>query len=186
MAISSFIKDMMMARQISMSKGRTEILGFRMAFLPVHTLTALIEELYQREGNDAFDMLFEMGKAHGHFAIEELGKKHGIPKREFLEETLTSANVLGLGEFRLEKFNYDKKRFTLTIHDSPLAQEFSESEILADVDIPIDHIQRGMTHAVADELFDGPISSRETRCSFHGDNYCQFEITADPDEGQGG
>lgn len=176
MTLSSFLKKMLMARQLTFEEGRFEMLGIRGVNLPVFTLVSIFEEMYDEAGDDLFDMLFEAGKAHGEYAIEAIGREHEMSKNEYLPKTIDSANVMGLGELDVTTFSPDKGRLRVKITDSPFVEFFQESDTLQDIDRPVDTLQRGIVHGVGNELLDGPITSEEVNCAFLGDPHCEIVV----------
>lgn len=174
MTISKFVQRMIFANQLTMEDGYIELLGFRMAMLPTHTLTKLIEELYEVHGEEAFDIMFRVGKHHGHYATNVLGKRHDIPRRQFVSETLESAGILGLGQFESDVLNFDEGKLVFRIEDSPFPEKFRDSDVLSDIDHPVDHLQRGMFHAIAEDMFDAQVISREPECEFLGSSHCKL------------
>lgn len=179
MMVSDFVQKMMFANELTMEDGRTELLGFRMVMIPAYTLTKIVEEIYQIQGDEAFDILFRAGKHHGHYATDVLGAEHNISRRQFTSETLDSAGILGLGRFEADAINFDEGRLVFRIEDSPFPKQFRESDVLSDIDTPADHLQRGMLHGVGEDLFDTPVTSEEIRCEFLGDSHCKLIVQAE-------
>jgi len=178
MGVSNFVKKMIFARQISFDKGRFEMFGIRGVILPVFTFTKLIEEVYGEKGEKVFDILFEAGKHHGHFGIEEVGRQNKASKREFLEEVIDAGNVMGLGEAEVRNLDMREKKMRITLSDSPFAEQFRDSDVLKSIDHPIDHFQRGVFHAIGEEILESEVISRENKCVFVGDNICEIIIEA--------
>jgi hypothetical protein len=87
------MSKMVKSNQLNLTDGELDLLGFRMAMLPVFTWTKLIENLYERLGEEVFDILHDVGKAHGQYAIDEIGKKHDIPRKQFLDQALYTADA---------------------------------------------------------------------------------------------
>ncbi len=170
------MKKMVKSNQLELDDGDIDLLGFRMGMVPIYTWTKLIERLYEMQGEEAFDILFEVGKEHGQYAIDEIGKEHDIPRRQFLDQSLYTADVLGLGRFSLEKINFESGKIIYKIEDSPFKEEFENSDILSDLDREVDDLQRGMFHKVAECVLDSQVESRETHCTFKGDSYCRFVV----------
>lgn len=176
MPVSKFIKKMMFARQLEFKEGRFEMLGIRGVILPAFTLTKLVEEVHKEKGGKVFDILFEAGKHHGKLGIQEIGEKHSMSKRKFLNKVIDSGNVMGLGKAEIELLDPKKKLLKVRLEDSPFKHHFEESDILSGVDHPIDSFQQGIFHAMAEEMFDQEMVSEESSCAFLGDDYCEFKI----------
>lgn len=174
--LGDYVKKALNSGQLRMKDGEIELLGFRLAMLPAHTWTKLIEQMYEKNGDEAFEMLFETGLKHGEYAIEQFGEKHGIPKRQFLDQALESVELLGIGKFEVEKFNLDRGEIVYKVENSPFPEHFQESEILSELDRSIDEIHRGMSHAVSEAILDQEVTSKETKCRFKGDRHCKFVV----------
>lgn len=174
--MSDFVQRMMFADQLVMEDGRIELLGFRMAMLPTYTITKIVEEIYKERGDEAFDILFRAGKQHGHYATDVLGEEHDIPRKQFLSETLDSSGILGLGKFEADAINFDEGSMVFRLADSPFPEEFHESKVIEEVDMPVDHMQRGMLHGVAEDLFKAEVTAKETHCRYLGDAHCRFVV----------
>lgn len=179
--LKGFFKKLIMARQLTLEDGRIEEFGVRMAFLPTYTITKLVEEMYADDPAAAFDHLFETGRAHGHYVFEEVGEAHDVPRNRFVQETVESANVLGLGEVTAEQVNTETGKIVLRVEDSPFAETFPKSDVLADVDRPVDDLMRGMIHGIAEKMFDAPATSHESQCEFQGDPFCRIVVTTEDD-----
>lgn len=164
-----------MAKQLTIQDGRIEEFGVRMAFFPTFTLIKMVEKMYVREGEEAFKMLFEAGRDHGHYIVEEVGKKNDIPKNRFVEETVESANVLGLGKIEAKQFN-PKGRILLEITDSPFVEEIRNNEKFGAMDRPVDDMLRGMIHGIAEDIFESEVESEEKMCEYQGDPHCLIEV----------
>ena len=176
MPVSKFIKKMMFSRQLDFKEGKFEMLGIRGAILPIRTLTTFIEEMYKEQGEDVFDMLFETGKEHGRIGVEKLGKKHSVPKREFLNQIVDSGNIMGLGKAEIEVFDPSNGNLRIKLEKSPFEEAFKDSEALDDLERPIDDFQKGIFHAMADAVFEKDVKSKQTKCSYLGDQHCEFKI----------
>lgn len=164
-----------MAKQLTIEDGRIEEFGVRMAFFPTFTLIKMVEKMYERQGEEAFEILFEAGKDHGHHIVEEVGKKNDIPKNRFVEETVESANVLGLGKVESKQFN-PEGRILLKVTDSPFVEEIRKSDKFGDMDRPVDDLMRGMIHGIGEEIFETEVDSKEKMCEIQGDNHCLIEV----------
>lgn len=176
MGMSNFVKKMMFAHQLEFEEGKFEMLGIRGTILPVFTLTRIIESLFEEKGEDAFDLLFQVGKEHGELGVEKMGREHKVSKREFFQKLTKSANVMGLGTVEMERFEMDEKKIVLVITGSPLVEEFKNSEVLSDIDRPVNDFLRGVIHAMAEEVFESEAVSEEKKCEFLGDERCEIHV----------
>ncbi|WEL19320.1 hypothetical protein [Candidatus Nanohalococcus occultus] len=169
------MRKMVNTNQLNLSDGEIHLFDFRMGMLPIQTLTSLFENIYERIGEEAFEVLFQAGKTHGQMAIDDIGKAHGVPKKQFIEQTIYTADALGLGEFKLERIDLEEQVIAYRIDNSPFKEQFEKSEALRDLDRPIDELQRGMFHRVSQRVLNADtVETRETHCRFQGDAYCRF------------
>lgn len=174
--LGEYVKKALNSGQFKMKDGEIELLEFRLAMLPAYTWTKLIEGMYEKNGEEAFELLLEVGKQHGEYAIDQFGKRHNIPKRQFLDQAMDSVNILGIGEFSLEKFNPQSGEVVYRIENSPFPEQFHESEILSELDRSIDFIQLGMCHSVTEAILDQEVESKEVKCEFQGDSHCEIVV----------
>jgi len=175
MTFEGFFKRLVMSNQLTIEDGRIEEFGVRMAFFPVFTLNRIVEMTYEKEGEEAFNLLFEAGKEHGHHIIQEVGGEHDVAKNRFMEETIESANVLGIGEIELEEFS-PKGKIAVKVTDSPFVKGLKDSEVVGDLDRPVDDFVRGILQAMAEDIFDADATAEETMCEFQGDPYCRLVV----------
>lgn len=170
------MKKMINSNQLILEDGRLECLGFNMMMLPAFTWTKIVERLYEEVGEEAFEVLFEVGKEHGEYAIQKVGRDNNVSKRQFIDQSMHTANVLGIGKFNAERLDPDKGELVYTVEDSPFKEEFENSEVLKDVKGPIDYLHLGIGHSVGKILLDGEVESKETKCIFEGDQKCRFVV----------
>ncbi len=178
MGLNKFLKKMLFSRKLDFQEGKLEILGVRGIMLPTFTFSHLLEEIYRNSGDQLFDFLFETGKNHAEEAIEAIFSKYKVPKREFPSQALDSGNIMGLGKLEVDYFMPDKKKLKLTIKNSPFVEEFKQSDVLKDLERPVDDLQRGFIHAYAEKLFDCEVESKEEKCEFLGHEKCVIKVQA--------
>ncbi len=172
--IGENMKKMVQSNQLDLLDGEIRLFDFRMGMLPVFTWTKLIEKLYRKNGEEAFEILFEVGKDHGQYAIDKIGKENDISKKRFLNQSLYTADVLGLGKIRVEKLNINSGEIVFRLENSPFKEYFEDSEMLSDIDGTIDYLQLGMAQKVSEEVLGGEVETEETECTFQGDDCCRI------------
>lgn len=179
MPVQDYIKKMMFAHQIDFQEGRFEMFDIRGVILPAFTLMKFIEEMYKEKGDAVFDILYETGREHGRLGIEQIGERHKIPKREFFSKVFESGNIMGLGKAEIEYFNPDKPDLGIKLTDSPLDEQFKESEVLSEVDRPVNEFLRGVFTEMADSVIEEDVRMEQSACEYLGDRYCAFELVVE-------
>ncbi|MFB6294801.1 MAG: V4R domain-containing protein [Candidatus Nanohaloarchaea archaeon] len=178
--MSKFVKKMMFAHQLDFEEGRFEMLGVRGVILPAFTVTRLMEQAYEEVGEDAFDILFQVGVDHGRMAIEDVGEEHSMSKNEFMKKMVESGNVMGVGKMSLEEFDPADGEAAVTLQDSPFAEQFMDSGTFQNLDRPVDDLIRGVLHGIFADIFDTEtVTVEETKCAFQGDGMCEFRPSRD-------
>lgn len=171
------MKKMFNSNQLNLKDGEIQLFDFDMLMMPVYTFTALLELISERcDEDEVFDMLFEIGKRHGQYAIDEIGKVNEMPKKRFIEQAIYTGDVLGMGHLSYEKLDFKAGKLVFKIEDSPLAEHFQNSEALSDLDRTIDEFHRGIFHKIGEVTLEGEVESTETHCNYLSDDYCRIVV----------
>lgn len=166
----------MFSQKLNFKEGRFEMFGLRGVILPSFTLSKLLEEIYEREGDELFEILFKTGKAHGKKGIEEIGEKNKVSKREFISKLSDSANLMGLGKIELKDVNMDDQICVIRVENSPLVEEFKNSDAFSETERPVMELTRGIYHKMNSELWDTEVKSEFTKSEFLGDKCTEIRV----------
>lgn len=149
---------MLRSNNLSFKEGYFEMLGLRGVILPEHTHATFIEEIYERSGDELYDILFETGKAHGKHGIDRVGRKKGTSKREWVMDLEGSANVMGLGKIEVDEFNLQTGKLVIGLTDPATVEEL-ERKGFEEPEKPVLEFVRGIYHGMAEEIFETGVSS---------------------------
>lgn len=171
MSLGKLIKDMIRSNTLSYHEGRLEILGLRGVVLPARTYVKILEETEEKTEEDVLDILFEIGLEHGKIAVNDVGRENNTSPRQFIEQVIRTANVMGIGKIEVEYYDLEEKVLITSIKGSPTNSFFKESDTL-DYDQPIHQLWRGAIHAMSEGIFRSEIDSQEEKCEYLGDDKC--------------
>lgn len=153
--LSEFIKDLVMARQLKFEKGRFEMFGIRAVIFAEKTFAALIQELYDRHGDEVYGIMYEMGRKQGHQAVDEVARKYEADVRELFLELYESANAQGLGKMEYQEFDSDGF-IKLTLSDIPFVEELDGIE---EPERPAAEFIRGVYQGIGEEVFEPEVET---------------------------
>lgn len=122
MPLSRFIKKLVQSRKVDMKKGKITVFGIPGVLLPVDTWVNLGEKLEERMGDEAYEVMFLIGKDQGKQSVEEVGSKNKMGQREFIEKMIGLANIMGVGEMKVVDSDPNTS-ITLSVKESPFLRE---------------------------------------------------------------
>lgn len=168
MPVKKFVKKMLFSHKLKFKEGKIKLFDIKAALLPISTVSKIIEELYSRLDETASDILFEVGKSQGNQAIEDVARDNNAGKREFVDKMVDLANIMGLGEWNVEKFDLEEE-IRFSIKDSPLISELKEVDSLEKREKPVEQFSRGVAHGIGSNLLEGEVGSEILKSQFLGD-----------------
>lgn len=168
MAVSDFVKKLIFSKKLTFGEGKFEMFDIEGVILPVQPFVTMLEATHKRIGEEVFEIMFNSGKKQGKVAIEEIGKKNSMKKKEFFSKMVESANVMGIGKIEVEKFS-EEGSLVCSLANSPIVREIQESEEFKHVDEPVAHFFRGLIHGLAEGVFNGKVNSEFTKSEYMGD-----------------
>lgn len=177
MSLGNLIKEMVRSNTLNYQEGYLEILGIRGVVLPAPTYVNLLEETERRTEDNVLDILFETGLKHGKIAVNDVGRKNETSPRQFVDQVIQTANVMGIGRVEVERYDHEKGILVTSIDGSPINDLFEKSSVLC-YDRPIHHFWRGAIHAMSEEVFDAEIESEEKQCEYLGHDKCLIRCEA--------
>jgi predicted hydrocarbon binding protein len=145
--------------------------GFRLGearFLLIRpeTLIGLQKALERALGAGAADCFAEGGRAGGARAMPTLAG--GAEERA--QALARMGAELGWGIFTVETMT--PTTLVITVANSPFAEAHGRAPE------PVCHLTRGVLEALAENIFGGRVSVRETHCEAAGASHCRFEARA--------
>jgi len=139
-------------------------------------LQKLLEKLYGKI--PAASILHHLGYTQAKQGIKLINKRFGYAititdKRKLLEFHEGQAEIIGLGRFKISKFDFDKNIFILR-GTSTLACEYLKFFGLQKY--PVDHFLRGGLVAAIESLTNKKMFCYESKCIAKGNPFCEFVI----------
>lgn len=177
MTLGGLIEDLIRSNRLKYTEGHLEILDIPGIVLPAPTYVILLEEIASSTDVEVLDLLFEAGLKHGKIAVNDVGRKNKTSPRQFVEQVINTANVMGMGKIEVERYDHDKGILVTSIDNSPINTFIEKSSVL-DYDRPIHHFWRGAIHSMSEEIFDSEIESEEKQCEYLGDDKCLIRCEA--------
>ena len=175
MPVKDFVKKMIFSHKLKFRDGKIKLFDIKASLLPISTVGRLIEQLYKNMGEGASEILFEVGKIQGNQAIDDVARENRAGKREFLDKMVDLANVMGIGEWRVENFNLSRE-IEFSIHESPLISELKTYESLKSREKPIEEFSHGVAYGIGSNLLEGDVNSKITNSQFLGDKKTTIKV----------
>jgi predicted hydrocarbon binding protein len=168
MGVSEYVRKLIFSKRMKFEEGKFEMFGIEGIILPVDTFTRMLEVAHEKTGEEVFDIMFESGRQQGNIAINQVGKKNNMRKKEFFSKMIESANVMGIGKIEVEKFSEDES-LVCALRNSTITQEIKRSEEFEDLNQPVEHFFRGLIHGLAEEVFEQDIKAEFAKSEYMGD-----------------
>jgi predicted hydrocarbon binding protein len=168
MAVSDFVEKLMFSKKLTFAEGKFEMFGVEGVIFPADVFTKMLEVTHEKTGEEVFEIMFESGRKQGNVAIEEIGKKNNMKKKEFFSKMVESANVMGIWKLEVEKFS-EEGSLVCSLTDSPITREIKQSEEFEDVNKPVENFFRGLIHGLGEEVFEEKVKSEFTKSEYMGD-----------------
>lgn len=173
MPLSKFVKKLVQSRKIDMEKGRIDVFGIPAVMFPVDTWVNLGHNLESRMGEEAYQVMFEIGKDQGRQSVQDIGAENKMGQREFLQKMIGLANIMGTGEMKVEN-STPNESLELSVKDSPLLRPESKDE---------DHIGlaeflRGTAAGVGEGMFDEEVRTDIMELNYNNPNRVVFKVSS--------
>ncbi|MBW2966526.1 4-vinyl reductase [Candidatus Woesearchaeota archaeon] len=126
----------------------------------------------------AANIYYRVGKFQGKQGVRMTSERFGyaktfIDKKRLLEFNVQQSNLVGFGEMKWAKIDFNKNIFVM-VGKSALAEEYVRFFGLQKN--PIDYFLRGCTTAIIEEVVDRKMLCIETKCIAKGNRYCEFVV----------
>ncbi len=97
---------------------------------------------------------------------------HNLSDSETIEFMMTMGAEIGWGHFKLDEYDFAKKKLQISVEDSAFAEAYGNS------DEGVCHLIRGVLSGLATILFSRNCTASEIECMARGDHHCVFRISA--------
>jgi predicted hydrocarbon binding protein len=166
----SIFEELMLARQLSFSKGSIELLGNRVVIFNAN----LFSEYALRINNspDAVALLYEAVKSSFRDGFgKSVGEKYKFSFNDYFKWMKDLAEMNGWGLFTWEGLDQETKKGALFVENSPIAKD-----LVGKVKNPVDHVICGFIAGGASAAFASDIDVIEKECVALGAQRCEFSL----------
>lgn len=164
----NLFEKLLLARQISFTDGRIELLGQRVVISNANLFSE-----YTFRINDKPELVFDLyDSVKSSFAedfAKGLGKEFGFAFKDFVKWMTDLSNMTGWGMFTWEYYDEAKKSWVITVEDSPISKKLNGK-----VNKPVDHIIRGFIAGGASAALRENMDVIEEECVALGAGKCRF------------
>ena len=120
----------------------------------------------------AIDALFEGGYQGGYLSAKKYKAIQDLSDEETINFMMAMGAEIGWGNFKLDQYDFDKKKLQISVEDSPFAAAYGDSSE------GVCHLTRGVLCGLATILFSRSCMASEVECMAKGDHHCVFLICA--------
>src|SRR5271157_3801045 len=154
----SIFEELMLARQLSFSKGSIELLGNRVVIFNANLFSEYTLRI--NDSPDAVSLLYETVKSsfRDGFA-KSVGEKYKFSFSDYFKWMKDLAEMNGWGVFTWEGLDQEARQGVLFVENSPIAKDLAGK-----VRNPVDHIIRGFIAGGASAAFASDIDVVEKEC----------------------
>jgi predicted hydrocarbon binding protein len=164
-------KKLLMARQIQFEKGKLELLGQPVVFVPVQMFSHLIK--HTKNSQKIANLIYTGCKLASEDFSKMMNKKYKFKtRRDFSKWLIDLFSLSGWGILTLEKLDFEGGEAIFHLKDSPVCKMYGRS------DKPIDHAIRGLLAGGGHGILAKEVNAIETKCVSMGGTYCEFILKA--------
>lgn len=173
-------KKLLLARQMSIEKGKIEMLGQRMIIAPVYTFSYIIKNAVNQDemGRLIYDACKHANNDPRGFT-HDVSRKYKLRGEKLIRWMADIATTSGWGVINVVKVDEREKTAVVNIEDSPVAKFIGKSKH------PVDHPIRGYMAGAAEVIFNDLKANKgewvkydyiETHCRATGNPFCSFKL----------
>ena len=146
--------------------------GVRVIVMRAGTLVDIQKGVEATIGDEASVVFYEAGMRAGKNSTKVLLEEWEERGRGFLKRWGDFYNSSGVGWFKLEEIevDFEKGNGHIRIKQSFIADKYGSSER------PVCHFMCGFFVGVLEEILEGKLMCKETRCISKGDPCCEFQF----------
>jgi len=171
MPLFNFVKQLILANQISFEEGEIKLLGQNMAMSPLSFYSTLLTELRKAQPEKYSDIIYAVAKESSNRHSKAVKEKFKMDARKQTEFDLNTLALAGLGKGELIEFDAVNKKALVKVTDSHIAKALHPS------DAAVDFLIAGFLAGSAASAFAAEnIECREIKCRAKGDAFCLFRI----------
>ncbi len=165
----SFLEKLMLSKQIKFEDGQTEILKQRVIFVPSDFLGEYTFEIL-REPELVKLIYFTLKQGVNNFG-EQIMRTYGSTITDYSKLLRDLSDLAGWGKTTYESLNIEQGSATLIIENSPVS-----SYLKGRVNLPCDHISRGVIAGIASIALKKDLDVLEIECIATGNKACKMVL----------
>lgn len=166
----NLFKKLLVSRHINIEKGKMDLLGHSIVFIPVEMFAYVIKE--SKNSKEIGNLIYEGCRKAAKDFSKDINKKYRFKnKREFSKWLIDLFSLSGWGILTLQKLDLKNKKAIFRLHDSPVCKIYGKSKE------PLDHAIRGLLAGGSCEILNGNIHGVETKCASMNGSYCEFVMS---------
>lgn len=176
MGVTKYAHRMIFSGFMKLKRGKLVLSKTRAIILPAPFVASFLEESYQQNGDEIFEMMFNAARDLAHDTVDRMGRENKMVKREFLSTVADSANLLGIGRIKIDNADFDNEVLEVSLTGSPLVDEIRDSEIPGELDEPISLFLKGAAHGIGEEVLDAEVKSEYISSEYVGDQRTNVRV----------
>lgn len=164
-------QKLMLAKQISFTEGKIELLKQRMVFYPPNLISLYLVNINNDPRLTSKLYLSTKKSMVLHGFGSNVGKEYKFNFNDYASWFVNLAKLAGWGKISWKEVDYVKKYGVIDVYDSPVAVTSINK-----LKRPCDHILRGFFAGGGTTAFKKDVDAIEIKCSAVGDDVCRFII----------
>ncbi len=164
--VASFLKKIMILRQIDFSKGSFRIFDYYGIIIPMEVLIDLYDNTKNKQ------LFFNAGYAQGEQGTNMYLNKFGIKREKVIYYAAETASVLGFGKPEIIKMDLKNKKFIIRLNKNLFAETYKKNQGV--LKSAVDDYFAGIISGVCSTIFKTKLKCKETKCIAKGDSCCEF------------
>ena len=136
------------------------------------TIVGFQKAIEKQSQTTAIDALFEGGYQGGYLSAKKYKEIQDLSDKDTINFMMAMGAEIGWGNFKLDQYDFAKKKLQISVEDSPFAAAYGDSSE------GVCHLTRGVLCGLATILFSRSCTADEVECVAKGDHHCVFSISA--------
>jgi len=136
------------------------------------TIVGFQKAIEKQSQTRAIDALFEGGYQGGYLSAKKYKEIQNLSDKDTINFMMAMGAEIGWGNFKLDQYDFAKKKLQISVEDSPFAAAYGDSSE------GVCHLTRGVLCGLATILFSRSCTACEAECVAKGDHHCVFLISA--------
>jgi predicted hydrocarbon binding protein len=136
------------------------------------TIVGFQKAIEKQSQATAIDARFEAGYQGGYLSAKKYKEIQKLSDKETINFMMAMGAEIGWGNFKLDQYDFAKKKLQISVEDSPFAAAYGDSSE------GVCHLTRGVLCGLATIVFCRSCTACEVECVAKGDHHCVFSISA--------